>query len=54
MSGVPAPAGGPNGSTTEAGLSPDDALVATEQAIQLDEVIKWVEGQLRVDLNGAR
>jgi hypothetical protein len=30
-------------------LGPEDALTATEQAIQLDELIKWVEAQRRVD-----
>ncbi|RIA44062.1 hypothetical protein DFR49_2298 [Hephaestia caeni] len=33
-----------------AGLGLDDALVATEQAIQLDELINWVEAQARVDI----
>ena len=28
-----------------------DALLATEQAIQLDELIKWVRGQAQVDPN---
>jgi hypothetical protein len=32
-------------------LSGPDALTATEQAIQLDELIKWVEGQHEVDTN---
>jgi len=30
-----------------------DALLATEQAIQLDELIKWVRAQAKVDNNGA-
>ena len=30
-------------------LSPEDALTATEQAIQLDELIKWIRGQAKVD-----
>ena len=29
-----------------------DALIATEQAIQLDELIRWVERQAAVDANG--
>ena len=29
-------------------LLPDDALIATEQAIQLDELIKWVRRQSKV------
>lgn len=33
-------------------LSPADALIATEQAIQLDELIKWVRSQARVDTTG--
>ena len=32
------------------GLS--DRLIATEQAIQLDELIKWVKAQSKVDRNG--
>jgi hypothetical protein len=50
--GLRDPAGGPYGPTAETGLPPGDALVATEQAIQLDELIKWVNGQMRIDLNG--
>jgi len=30
-----------------------DALLATEQAIQLDELIKWVKAQAKLDNNGA-
>lgn len=33
------------------GLSPADALTATEQAIQLDELIRWVRRQHAVDPN---
>lgn len=32
-------------------LPPEDALTATEQAIQLDELIKWVRRQASVDNN---
>ena len=31
-----------------------DALTATEQAIQLDELIKWVRAQAAVDPNPPR
>jgi hypothetical protein len=34
-------------------LPQSDALIATEQAIQLDELIRWVEAQAKVDPNGA-
>jgi hypothetical protein len=34
-------------------LSLPDALTATEQAIQLDELIRWVRKQSAVDSNGA-
>ncbi len=34
-------------------LPPADALIATEQAIQLDELIKWVRRQSAVPVNGA-
>jgi hypothetical protein len=50
--GVPGPAGGPSGPAPEAGLPPSDALIATEQAIQLDELIKWVKGISGIDLTG--
>ncbi|MFL6829389.1 MAG: hypothetical protein ACJ8D5_02055 [Sphingomicrobium sp.] len=33
-------------------LSPEDALTATEQAIQLDELIKWVRQQHAVRVDG--
>jgi hypothetical protein len=32
-------------------LSDPDRLTATEQAIQLDELIRWVNGQARIDPN---
>jgi hypothetical protein len=34
-------------------LSQADALIATEQGIQLDELIKWVRAQAKVDNNPA-
>lgn len=50
--GLPAAAGRTDESARENGLSADDALSATEQAIQLDELIKWVKRQAAVDPNG--
>jgi hypothetical protein len=52
--GPPVPAarqapGAPGGPTQENGLSLTDRLLATEQAIQLDELIKWVNGQAAID-----
>jgi len=63
--GVPAADTSPGGATSVPGLSsapggaaqaasqdrllPQDALTATEQAIQLDELIKWVRNQAKVD-----
>lgn len=35
----------------EDGLPKSDRLLATEQAIQLDELIKWVKAQAEVDTN---
>jgi len=35
-------------------LGPEDALTATEQAIQLDELIKWVRSQAAIDPNASR
>ena len=40
--------GAPGGAAEEDGLSLADRLTATEQAIQLDELIKWVKGQAAV------
>jgi signal transduction histidine kinase len=50
---LPAAAGGPAQTTGQDGLSVADRLSATEQAIQLDELIKWVKAQVAVDVNGA-
>jgi hypothetical protein len=36
----------------EGGLPDSDTLIATEQAIQLDELIRWVRAQGRVEVNG--
>lgn len=52
---VSAPAIGPNEAAGQDGLPPlsiDDRLTATTQAIQLDELIKWVSKQANVDVNG--
>lgn len=46
--GVPDPAGVADGAAPQGGLSVDDALTATEQAIQLDELQKWIRGQTAV------
>ena len=42
MSGLSAPAGSPAQAAGKNGFSSSDALTATEQAIQLDELIKWI------------
>jgi hypothetical protein len=47
--GLSAAAGGPAQGSGEDRLPPSDALTATEQAIQLDELIKWVRRQHAVD-----
>ena len=48
---LPAPASGAAQSAGEDGLPDTDKLIATEQAIQLDELIKWVRAQSAVDPN---
>ena len=53
MSGLSAAAGGPTQTAVQDGLPSQDALTATEQAIQLDELIKWVRRQAAVDNNPA-
>lgn len=56
MPGLPDPARGIDAAACEArlpaGLSAADALIATEQAIQLDELINWVAAQAAIDRNG--
>lgn len=47
--GLSAAAGGPDEAAGHDRLPPSDALTATEQAIQLDELIKWVKAQAAVD-----
>ena len=49
MPSLPVAAGKTARSTGENGLPAEDALTATEQAIQLDELIKWVRRQHEVD-----
>ena len=50
--GIPAPAGGSAQTAGQDGFSVEDRLTATEQAIQLDELIKWIQRQHDVDPNG--
>jgi hypothetical protein len=47
--GLPIAAAGPAETAGESGFSLADRLTATEQAIQLDELIKWVKRQAAVD-----
>jgi hypothetical protein len=51
MPGPSAAAGGVAQAAGQDRLSAGDALTATEQAIQLDELIKWVKAQTAVDNN---
>jgi hypothetical protein len=48
---LPAPAGGAAQAASQDRLPAPDALTATEQAIQLDELIKWVRSQHSVGPN---
>jgi signal transduction histidine kinase len=53
---MPSVSASPSGIAQAAGqneLSPSDALTATEQAIQLDELISWARSQHAVDPNKA-
>src|SRR5689334_2047837 len=52
MPGLRAATGGAAQAAGEDGLPQSDALTATEQAIQLDELIKWVRQQQAVRVNG--
>jgi hypothetical protein len=47
--GLSAAAGGSHETPGQDRLSHSDALTATEQSIQLDELIKWVKAQAAVD-----
>ena len=51
MPGLPPGAGSPAQGAFKDRLPDPDALIATEQAIQLDELIKWVRAQAAVDNN---
>jgi hypothetical protein len=51
MPGLSAAAGNAAKAPSQDGLSDSDALIATEQAIQLDELIKWARAQAKVDNN---
>lgn len=44
--------GSPDGAAAEDGFSVDDRLLATEQAIQLDELEKWVRANVGVNYGG--
>jgi hypothetical protein len=49
--GLPAAARGADQTAGQNRLPDADALTATEQAIQLDELIKWVREQAKVEVN---
>jgi hypothetical protein len=51
MPRIPAAAGGAAQGPGEDRLPQSERLTATEQAIQLDELIKWVRAQAKVDNN---
>ena len=51
MPRLPAPARGAAQAAGEDRLPEGDALTATEQAIQLDELIKWLRAQASIDAN---
>jgi hypothetical protein len=51
LPGVRAAAGGAAEASGEGRLPASDALTATEQAIQLDELIKWTQRQHAIDVN---
>jgi hypothetical protein len=51
LPGVPAAAGGTAATPGQDRLPQSDALTATEQAIPLDELIKWVKAHAAVDPN---
>ena len=53
LPGLSAPAAGAAETAGEDRLPEADALTATEQAIQLDELIKWLQAQAKVDNNAA-
>jgi hypothetical protein len=49
--GFPSPAAGAAEAAPQDRLPQSDALIATEQAIQLDELIEWIRAQAAVDPN---
>jgi hypothetical protein len=51
VSGVPAAAGGTPEAACKDRLPAGDALTATEQAIQLDELIKWIIKVAHINVN---
>ena len=53
MPGISAAAREPSETAREDRLSAADRLLATEQAIQLDELIKWIRAQAKVDNNAS-
>jgi hypothetical protein len=54
MPGLSAAAGKSDQAAGEDRLPDGDALTATEQAIQLDELIKWVKRQWAIDPNASK
>jgi hypothetical protein len=52
MPRLSAPTGGAAQDAGHDRLPHSDALTATEQAIQLDELINWVKAQANIDPNG--
>lgn len=52
--GIPVAAEGASQGAGENGLPDSDALIATEQAIQLDELIKWTRRQGAFDADAAK
>ena len=52
--GLSVASGRPAQGAVEDRLPEPDALTATEQAIQLDELIKWVRAQAKVDNNAGK
>jgi hypothetical protein len=52
--GLSAAARGADEAAGQDRLPRSDELTATEQAIQLDELIKWVRSQAAIDPNASR
>ena len=52
VSGFPTAAQGIADAAGQDGLSDSERLIATEQAIQLDELIQWVERQAEIETSG--